>query len=103
MIQKPSPMMQKLRNDELVLCAKLNIVNMITAEIAAYAGFDCLWMDMEHVPADYNEVMAAVLAAKENSDLPVVATMVLDQKGKLLTGGDIPAEMDEEIKVFLED
>ena len=64
MIQKNSPMMAKLRNDELVTCVKLNIVNMITAEIAAYAGFDCIWVDMEHVPADYNEIMGAVLAAK---------------------------------------
>ena len=40
---------------------------------------------------DPYEMKAAVLAAKENSDLPVVVTMVLDQKGKLLTGGDIPA------------
>ena len=64
MIQKESPMMKKLRNDELVISAKLNIVNMITAEIAAYAGFDCIWVDMEHVPADYNEIMGAVLAAK---------------------------------------
>ena len=64
MIQKNSPIMAKLRNDELVTCVKLNIVNMITAEIAAYAGFDCIWVDMEHVPADYNEIMGAVLAAK---------------------------------------
>ena len=30
---------------------------------------------------------AAVLAAKENSDLPIFATTIFDGKGKLLTGG----------------
>ncbi len=37
--------------------------------------------------SDSYEMKAAVLAAKENSRLPVVATMVFDEKGKLLTGG----------------
>ncbi|MCI8633230.1 MAG: dihydropteroate synthase [Lachnospiraceae bacterium] len=40
---------------------------------------------------DPYEMKAALLAAKEHSDLPVAVTMVLDEKGKLLTGGDIPA------------
>ncbi len=36
---------------------------------------------------DTLELKAAVLAAKENSRLPVLATCVFDGKGKLLTGG----------------
>ncbi len=39
--------------------------------------------------SDTYEVKAAVLAAKENTDLPVFATMIFDERGKLLTGGDI--------------
>lgn len=39
--------------------------------------------------SDAYELKAAVLAAKENSTLPVVATVTLDSKGKLLTGGDV--------------
>ena len=35
------------------------------------------------------EVKAAVLAAKENCNLPVFATMIFDSKGKLLTGGTV--------------
>ena len=58
MIQKNSKMVEKLRNDELVTCVKLNVANMVIAEIAAYAGFDCIWIDMEHVPADYQEIRA---------------------------------------------
>ena len=41
--------------------------------------------------SDTYELKAALLAAKENSSLPVVATMTLDEGGKLLTGGDITA------------
>lgn len=40
---------------------------------------------------DTYEIKAAVLAAKENTDLPVVVTMVFDEDGKLLTGADMEA------------
>ncbi|MBO4983581.1 MAG: homocysteine S-methyltransferase family protein [Clostridia bacterium] len=40
---------------------------------------------------DPYELKAAVLAAKENSSLPVFATFVLDEKGKTVTGCDIKA------------
>lgn len=39
--------------------------------------------------SDLYELKAAVLAAKENSSLPVFCTMVFDEKGKLLTGADV--------------
>lgn len=49
--------------------------------------------DLIHIEtmSDTYEVKAAVLAAKENTDLPVFATMIFDERGKLLTGGDIPS------------
>ena len=49
--------------------------------------------DLIHIEtmSDSYEVKAAVLAAKENTSLPVFATMIFDEKGKLLTGGDVPA------------
>lgn len=49
--------------------------------------------DLIHIEtmSDTYEVKAAVLAAKENTDLPVFATMIFDDKGKLLTGGDVPS------------
>ena len=40
--------------------------------------------------SDTLEIKAALLAAKENSKLPVAATMIFDAQGKLLTGADIP-------------
>ena len=39
--------------------------------------------------SDLYEIKAALLAAKENSNLPVIVTFTLDDAGKLLTGGDI--------------
>ena len=39
--------------------------------------------------SDTYELKAAVLAVKENSDLPVIASMIFDEKGRLLTGGDV--------------
>ncbi len=41
--------------------------------------------------SDGYETKAAVLAAKENSDLPVFVTNVYGKDGKLTTGADIPA------------
>ncbi len=38
---------------------------------------------------DSYELKAAVLAAKEESDLPIFATVTLDEKGKMLTGGNV--------------
>lgn len=39
--------------------------------------------------SDTYELKSAVLAVKENTNLPVFATVVFDEKGKLLTGGDV--------------
>lgn len=38
---------------------------------------------------DTYELKAALLAAKENSNLPIIATVALGEDGKLLTGGDV--------------
>lgn len=41
--------------------------------------------------SDTYELKAAVLAAKENTRLPVYATVTFDESGKLLTGADVPS------------
>ena len=38
---------------------------------------------------DLLELKAAVIAAKENCDLPILATVAVDENGKLLTGGSV--------------
>lgn len=49
--------------------------------------------DLIHIEtmSDTYEVKAAVLAAKENTKLPVFVTLIFDANGKLLTGGDVPS------------
>jgi 5-methyltetrahydrofolate--homocysteine methyltransferase len=54
----------------------------------AEAGVDLIHIE---TMSDTYEVKAAVLAAKENTDLPVFATLIFDERGKLLTGGDVPS------------
>lgn len=52
-------------------------------KIGAAAGADLILIE---TMSDTYELKAAVLAAKENSDLPVVATVVFDESHKMLTG-----------------
>lgn len=58
------------------------------AVIGQEAGADLIHIE---TMSDTYEVKAAILAAKENTSLPVFATMIFDENGKLLTGGDIPS------------
>ncbi|MDR0497384.1 MAG: homocysteine S-methyltransferase family protein [Treponema sp.] len=39
--------------------------------------------------SDAYELKAAILAAKENCDLPVIASVTMDENGKMLTGGGV--------------
>ena len=55
-------------------------------ELGVKNGADCILIE---TMSDSYELKAAVLAAKENSVLPVFATVTFDERGKLLTGGDV--------------
>ncbi|MDO4615358.1 MAG: homocysteine S-methyltransferase family protein [Lachnospiraceae bacterium] len=55
-----------------------------TVRIGVEAGADLIIIE---TMSDLYELKAAVLAAKENCDLPVFATTVFDEGGRLLTGG----------------
>ncbi len=57
-------------------------------KIGVEAGADAVCIE---TMSDTYELKAAVLAARENCDLPVFATVVFDEKGKLLTGADVPS------------
>lgn len=61
------------------------------AEVMQYgkeAGADLIHIE---TMSDTYELKAAVLAAKENTNLLVFATMIFNENGKLLTGGDVPS------------
>lgn len=57
-------------------------------ECGVKAGADLIHIE---TMSDTYEVKAAVLAAKENAKLPVFVTLIFDERGKLLTGGDVPS------------
>ena len=54
-------------------------------EIGTSAGADVLLIE---TVTDIYEMKAAVLAAKEHSDLPVIASMTFEENGRTLTGSD---------------
>ena len=56
----------------------------------AAAGADLVFLE---TMTDLYELKAAILAAKENCDLPVIVTFTFDSTGKLLTGSNIPAAL----------
>lgn len=69
---RPSRVLAKLRGGEVVSCFKLNFSDARAVEIAALAGFDCLWLDMEHVGNDLSTIEKGVWAAKsQNTDMLV--------------------------------
>ena len=61
---RKSTVLKKIRNGGTALCTKLNLADPRAAEIAAMCGFDCIWIDMEHVPSDYASVENMIRAAK---------------------------------------
>ncbi len=59
-----------------------------TVRAGAKAGADFVLIE---TVSDTYEAKAAVLAARENCELPVVASLTFDERHKLLTGGDAAA------------
>ncbi len=59
-----------------------------TVRAGVKAGAELVIVETFH---DAYETKAAVLAVKENCDLPLFVSNVYDESGKLLTGADIPA------------
>ena len=59
-----------------------------TARVGALCGADVVLIETMN---DSYETRAAVIAAKENCDLPIFVTNVYDSTHKLMTGADVPA------------
>lgn len=64
MNMRKSKVLKKMRNDETAVSVKLNLADARAVEIAAMCGYDCVWIDMEHVPNDNAFIENAVRAAK---------------------------------------
>ncbi len=61
---RPSRVLRKTRAGGVASSFKCNLTDPRAAEIAAMAGFDCLWVCFEHVPCDFSAVENQVRAAK---------------------------------------
>lgn len=64
MNMRKSKVLEIMRNGEVAVSAKLNLADARGVEIAAMCGYDCIWIDMEHVPNDNQCIENAVRAAK---------------------------------------
>lgn len=72
-----SRMLDKMRSGKPVLSFKLNTTCHRPAEIAAYAGFDAIWICREHTPGDWSDFEAQILAANSHD----IDTIVRVSKG----------------------
>lgn len=64
MKMRESRVLEKLRSGETVSCFKINFCDARVTELAAIAGFDCLWIDQEHIGQDWSGIAANIWAAK---------------------------------------
>jgi 4-hydroxy-2-oxoheptanedioate aldolase len=64
MQMRKSKVLQKLRSGQNVNCIKINLTDPKVCEIAAIAGFDCVWTDQEHIGQDWSALAASVWATK---------------------------------------
>ncbi|MBR2634832.1 MAG: aldolase [Clostridia bacterium] len=64
MHMRQSRVLRQMRAGKVATCTKLNLSDPRCAEIAAMCGFDCIWIDLEHVPNNMTSVEDAVRAAK---------------------------------------
>lgn len=64
MNMRPSKVLHKLRSGETVSCIKINFSDPKVCEVAALSGFDCIWVDQEHIGQDWSVIAASVWATK---------------------------------------
>ena len=64
MKMRESCVLKKLRAGRVVSCFKINLADPRVTEIAALCGFDCMWLDMEHVPTDWATIENQIRSAK---------------------------------------
>lgn len=64
MKMRESRVLRKLRAGQAASCIKINLTNAQVTEIASMAGFDCVWVDQEHIGQDWSTLNAQILSAK---------------------------------------
>jgi 4-hydroxy-2-oxoheptanedioate aldolase len=72
MRMRESQVLKKLRAGKTVSCFKVNLSDPRVSELAAISGFDCVWIDQEHIGQDWSVVAANTWSTKaHNADLMV--------------------------------
>ncbi len=61
---RSSRVLSRLRTDSVASCVKMNLSDARAIEIAAMCGFDCVWLDLEHVPNTLQHIEHGIRAAK---------------------------------------
>jgi 4-hydroxy-2-oxoheptanedioate aldolase len=61
---RESIVLKKLRAGKVVISFKSNVTDARVTELAANIGFDCIWVDQEHVGMNWSALAANVWAAK---------------------------------------
>lgn len=65
MKMRPSKVLQKLRKGEVVNCFHVHFDPQVT-DMTGMAGFDCVWIDNEHLAHDWSSLQMHIWAAKCN-------------------------------------
>lgn len=69
---RESKVLKKLRTGQTASCFKVNIADAVSTELAAMSGFDCVWVDREHLAQDWSVYSSHVWATKaHDTDLMV--------------------------------
>ena len=64
MKMRPSRVLKKLRAGQVASCVKMNLRDPRSSELAAMCGFDCVWLDMEHIACEFSTLENHVTATK---------------------------------------
>ena len=61
---RPSRVLRKLRAGKPAFCTKTNFRDPSIVDFIGMVGFDCVWLCMEHIPADWETIENQIRAAK---------------------------------------
>lgn len=61
---RKSKILQLLRSGQTASCFKVNLKDTQSVEIAAQSGFDCVWVDLEHIGQEWSVIASHVWATK---------------------------------------
>ena len=61
-----SRVLENLKSGQVVSCFKINLADARVSDIASIAGFDCIWLDQEHIGQDWSDLASGIWAAKSH-------------------------------------